>query len=91
MKISQTQTGKFKINFNNSVVIDLTKQEISKLRHLCYIALDDHVVCRCCGTGNLNWRQVDNKWLLFNKDKLHDCPVKPLQELIQDFDKCDWI
>lgn len=88
--IDQIDQDRYKLRIEN-LVIDLNRQQIVKLRHSCYTAIQSNVVCRCCGTGDLRWKQVEGKWLLFDNDKLHDCPVKPLPELIQDTDKCDWI
>ena len=85
--IDQINPDRYKLRVE--LVIDLNRQQIAKLRHLCYAAVQCHVVCRCCGTGNLTWQQVEGKWLLFDDGRLHDCPVKPLPEL--DPERCDWI
>jgi len=86
--IDQINPDRYKLRVEN-LAVDLSRQQIAKLRHLCYAAMKCDIVCRCCGTGNLRWQQVEEKWLLFDNDRLHDCPVKPLPELDQD--KCDWI
>ena len=88
ISINKIKPNQFELRFDNFIV-DLTDKEIAELRHLCYIAINDHVICRCCGVGNLKWQQVEGKWLLFDSGRLHDCPVKPLPEL--DSDKCDWL
>jgi len=80
--------NKFMVQFDE-FTIELNREEFSELRKLCYSASTDRVVCRACGTGNLNWEQVDGKWLLFYEGQLHDCPVKPLSEFDQN--KCDWL
>ena len=33
--------------------------------------------CRCCGKGGLTWGRVDGRWLLFDGDEMHACPVNP--------------
>jgi hypothetical protein len=81
---------KYRLRFDN-LLVDLGQDEIIELRKLCHLAINDHVICRACGVGGLKWKQVDDKWLLFVDNQLHDCPVKPLPELVQDPDKCDWI
>ena len=35
-------------------------------------------ICRCCGKSDLQWGQFKGKWLLFDGDELHDCPIHPL-------------
>ena len=30
--------------------------------------------CRCCGKDGLTWGNLNNKWLLFEGNVLHDCP-----------------
>ncbi len=34
--------------------------------------------CRCCGKSGLTWGSHKGKWLLFDGNDLHACPVNPL-------------
>jgi hypothetical protein len=38
------------------------------------------ITCRCCGTNNLLWNQVNGKWRLFDGNSIHKCPINPLKE-----------
>ena len=88
ISIDKIKLNRFKLRLDNFIVY-LTDKEIVELRRLCHIVINDYVVCRCCGTGNLKWRQIENKWRLFDNGELHDCLIKPLPEL--DPNKCDWL
>lgn len=36
-------------------------------------------ICRCCGQGGLLWgKMIDGKFRLFDKQRIHECPIKPL-------------
>jgi hypothetical protein len=35
--------------------------------------------CRCCGSTDVKWKQVNGKWLLHEGKEIHKCPVKPLK------------
>lgn len=36
--------------------------------------------CRCCGCRGLLWGKIGGKWRLFEGNRIHNCPVKPLDE-----------
>ncbi len=38
------------------------------------------ITCRCCGKKGLHWQKLKEKWRLFEENKLHGCPVNPLQK-----------
>lgn len=89
INIIQTNKNNFSI-YKDDLLINLTKEELLNLRNLCCKILKDEVVCKCCGTGNLNWKQFNGKWLLFNGEELHDCPVNPL-EILKEHEECHWM
>ena len=35
-------------------------------------------ICRYCGKKNLRWKQVGERWLLFENKQPHNCPKCPL-------------
>jgi hypothetical protein len=38
--------------------------------------------CRCCGQTGLLWGKIDGKFRLFDKENIHKCPVKRLNDTL---------
>ncbi len=42
---------------------------------------DEFVIktCRYCNKTNLSWRKQNNRWLLFDGNDMHKCPINPIK------------
>lgn len=56
----------------------------------CYVRRRRVLRCRQCGKPNLNWRMIQDRWVMFEKDgKVHTCggyepPIEILKELAKE-------
>lgn len=70
-------------NFRHGIISESEAYELGIVDELGYeipSGRKKELVCKFCNKKNLNWKKQNDKWRMFEGDKLHVCPVNPLVE-----------